>query len=67
MFKMFAILCVLSSADCRVMHEEPPRLFETWAACEAASVIKFRDTLLIMEGTQYHSLDVGCEIAGQDT
>ena len=65
MFKMFAILCVLSSADCRVMHEEPPRLFETWADCEAASVIKFRDTLLITEGTQYHSLDVGCESAGE--
>ena len=67
MFKMFAILCVLSSADCRVMHEDPPRLFETRADCEAAAVIKFRDTLLIMEGTQYHSLNVGCEIVGQHT
>ena len=61
---MFAILCVLSSADCRVMHENPPRLFETRADCEAASIIKFRDTELMMAGTEYHSLDVGCEIAG---
>ena len=64
---MFAILCVLSSADCRVMYENPPRLFETRAACEAASIIKFRDTKLIMEGIEYHSLHMGCEIAGQDT
>ena len=63
MFKMFAILCLLSSADCRVMHEDPPRLFETRAECEAASIIKFRETQLILEGTQYHSLDVGCELA----
>ena len=67
MFKMFAILCVLSSADCRVMHEEPPRLYGTRAECEAASVIKFRDTLLVLEGTQYHSLDMGCETAGNST
>ena len=63
MFKMFALLCVLSSADCRLMHEDPPRLFETRADCEAASVIKFQETQMIMQGTQYHSLDVGCEFA----
>jgi hypothetical protein len=67
MFKMFAILCVLSSADCRVMYEDPPRLFETRADCEAAAVIKFQETQMIMQGTQYHSLDVGCEVAGQHT
>ena len=61
---MFAILCVLSSADCRVMHENPPRLFNTRADCEAASIIKFRDTQIVMEGTEYHSLHMGCEIAG---
>jgi len=67
MFKIFAILCVLSSADCKVMHEDPPRLFDTREECEAQSVIKFEETKLMLMGTQYHSLDVGCEIAGQTT
>ena len=61
MFKMFAILCVLSSADCRVMFENPPRLYKTWAECENAAAIKFEETKVLLAGTEYHSLDVGCE------
>ena len=67
MFKMFAIICVLSSADCRLMHEDPPRLYETRAECEVASVIRFEETKDMLEGTEYHSLDVGCENAGENT
>ena len=61
MFKMFAILCVLSSTDCRVMHENPPRLYETWAECENAAAIKFEETKDMLTGTEYYSLDLGCE------
>jgi len=67
MFKIFAIICVLSSADCRVMHEEPLRIYETRSECEAASVIKFEETKGMLEGIEYHSLDVGCENAGENT
>ena len=61
MFKIFAILCILSSADCRVMHEDPPRLYKTRAECEKAAVIKFEETKAMLAGTEYHSLELGCE------
>ena len=67
MFKMFAILCVLSSADCRVMHEDPPRVYDTREQCEAQAVIRLAETRAQLEGVDYRHLDVGCEPAGSDT
>jgi hypothetical protein len=43
------------------MFENPPRLYKTWAECENAAAIKFEETKVLLAGTEYHSLDVGCE------
>ena len=64
MFKMYAIMCVVTLIDCRTMYEDPPRTFDTRQECEAASAIKAEQTLKMLtdEGdlTVEH-FEVGCE------
>ena len=64
MFKMFAILCVVTVMDCRTMYEGPPRLFETREECDAAASIKAKETMEMLtdegELTVEH-FEVGCE------
>jgi len=64
MFKMFAIICAVTVLDCKMMYEDPPRVFETREACEEAAVEKEKWTrdMLTDEGelTVEH-LEVGCE------
>ena len=44
MFKMYAIMCVVTMIDCRTMYEDPPRTFETKKECLAAAVEKEKST-----------------------
>ena len=70
MFKMFAIMCVVTVMDCRTMYEEPPREFATKELCLEAAVEKekwTRDMLTDEDGhlTVVH-LEVGCEKVAQN-
>ena len=46
MFKMFAIICVVTVMDCRTMYEDPPRTFDTMQECEAEQTLD----MLTVEG-----------------
>ena len=64
MFKMFAIICVVSVMDCRTMYEDPPRTFDTRQQCEAASSLKAHKTMEMLtdEGElTVEYFEVGCE------
>jgi len=61
MFKMFAIICVATVLECQIMYENPIRVFDTNAECETAALIKMQETLIILSGTDYKNLEVGCE------
>ena len=64
MFKMFAIMCVVTMVDCRTMYEDPPRTFDTRQECEAASAIKAEQTFEMLkdEGElTVEYFEVGCE------
>ena len=64
MFKMFAIICVVTVIDCRTMYEDPPRTFDDIKECEAAASIKAKETMEMLtdegELTVEH-FEVGCE------
>jgi hypothetical protein len=69
MFKMFAIICVVTVMDCRTMYENPPRVFSTHEECKAAAVTKENATLEILtdEGElTVEYLEVGCEKVAQN-
>jgi len=71
MFKMFAILCVLTWPDgamtselkCTTHYEDPPRLFTTIKECDKASYDKLEMTLQVFEagGVDFESMNIGCE------
>ena len=64
MFKMFAIICVVTMMDCRTLYEDPPRTFDTRQECEAASAIKAEQTIEMLtdEGEfAVEHFEVGCE------
>ena len=65
MFKMYAIICVVTIMECNVMYEDPPRVFETKQQCMVAAKMKedfTREFLTDEDGylTVEH-LEVGCE------
>ena len=65
MFKMFAVMCVVTVVDCRTMYEDPPRIFDTKAECEAAAEIKEKNTVEMLTDEDgfltVEHLEVGCE------
>lgn len=67
MFKMFAILCLVTVLDCRIMYENPPRHFDTMEQCEAAAAIKSAQTLELLEGSDYAHFETGCEAVQVDS
>ena len=65
MFKMFAIMCVVTVVDCRTMYEDPPRTFNTKSECLAAAVEKEKSTREMLTDEDgfltVEHLEVGCE------
>tara|TARA_E500000331_G_scaffold232940_1_gene223154 strand:+ start:373 stop:582 length:210 start_codon:yes stop_codon:yes gene_type:complete len=65
MFKMFAIICAVTVYECNIMHEDPPRTFDTKEECLAAATIKDKQTReFFLDEDGYLSiahLEVGCE------
>ena len=64
MFKMFAIMCVVTVMECNTMYEDPPRSFNTEAECQEALVIKQDDAVRVLSDedgnlTVAH-LELGC-------
>ena len=69
MFKMFAIMCVVTVMGCRTMYEDPPRTFDTQEECVAAASIKKTETIEMLtdEGElTVEYLEVGCEKVSQN-
>ena len=65
MFKMYAVICIVTMFDCRTMYEDPPRVFDTREQCMVAAKMKddiTREFLTDEDGylTVEH-LEVGCE------
>ena len=70
MFKMFAIICVISVFECKTMYEDPPRAFDTKEQCLVAAKMKedlTREQLTDEDGylTVEH-FEVGCERADEE-
>ena len=70
MFKMFAIICVISVFECKTMYEDPPRVFDTKEQCLVAAKMKgdlTREQLTDEDGylTVEH-FEVGCEIIDEE-
>ena len=70
MFKMFAIICVVSVFECKIMYENPPRVFETKEQCLVAAKMKedlTREQLTDEDGylTVEH-FEVGCEMVDEE-
>ena len=71
MFKMFAILCILTWPDgvmtselkCTAHYENPPRQFSTIDECNVAAYDKLETTMQMFEtgGVDFESMQVGCE------
>jgi|TARA_B110000211_G_scaffold94447_1_gene110138 hypothetical protein len=61
MYMMYAIICLTTAMNCTVMYENPPRIFDTQAECDTAASIKAEETLSMLSGTEYASLEIGCE------
>jgi len=65
MFKMFAIICVVTVLECNTMYEDPPRSFNTEAECLEAAVIKDKETREILSDEDGYltvaHLEIGCQ------
>ena len=65
MFKMFAIMCVVTVVDCKTMYEDPPRTFDPKAECLTAAVEKEKSTREMLTDEDgfltVEHLEVGCE------
>ena len=59
MFKMFAIICAVTIAECNTMYEDPPRIFDTKEECIAAAIVKEKYTREIIGDVEH--LEIGCE------
>ena len=64
MFKMFAVMCVVTVVDCRTMYEDPPRTFDTQEECLAAAEIKSKATIEFLTDEDgfltVEHLEIGC-------
>ena len=70
MFKMFAIICAVTVFECKIMYENPPRVFETKEQCLVAAKMKedlTREQLTDEDGylTVEH-FEVGCEMVDEE-
>jgi len=64
MFKMFAIMCVVTVMECNTMYEDPPRSFNTEAECQEALIIKQQETVEMLSDEDGYltvaHLELGC-------
>ena len=65
MFKMYAVICIVTMFDCRTMYEDPPRVFDTKEQCMVAAKMKDYITRRYLTDEDGHLtveyLEVGCE------